>query len=1530
MLIPKQGHLWPIRVVIIVFAAIVSAVFQPVSGQAFQWNGSQSADWSNSLNWTPAGIPDAGATVNIGTGPFPFLCNLDQDRTLQSLAINGGFLHLNGHTLVTTGAFSAISGVVEQGRLNVAQISALTGSHLKQVVVDKYGTGNTDLQGGNHFEDVTFIHNSSNRIRFAQNQGDTFSGNTLLQKLGTGLFQLSFNDTSRYSGPLTIDAPSAGGTISFGQGGGHTEVLGNVIGTSGFSGTLLTMQNVRQSGAGGGAVFHPTELRFTDCEFEQKVFIDAGTSVILEQSQFTDSVFVRSPRIIRLEHNSFSEHLSIEKTGTSNDNIAGGNDFSSISLRHLGTGVWSMGNVFGDSFHGEARFEKLNTGDLRLSNGDTSRFYGDIVLVASSSGRLAFGFGGGVTYQSSGGRLLSAGFTSANLDVRRYYQDVCSGVALFFPVNLHIEDVVFYQKFTFDCQTRIDVISSDFHDSVQFMGVNMSEVRNSRFFTQVHFLKRSGSNNTWFGQNLFTDGSFRNESNSGYLRLAGTSGDEYFGVTRFEKAGTSNLLPALNDTSYLQGIVYFDNSSAGTLGVGAGSGVLIFHSSAVIRTNGFTGGTLQFSRIIQSGVSDFSLFQPQTLEIHNSELSQRFYFDVSGAATLTQSEFGDSVYIAADNITNVSACKFSTQVSLIKRGGTNNTWTGGNEFTNATIRNESSSGYIRMANSVGDQFYGTTIFDKASDRNIEAMRSDTSYVYGDLFLNNSTTGSLTLGGNGGLTYQFGTAALRTSGFTGGVLTISGYNQEHAALGQTFTPNQLDIRMSTISQPLRFHSVSSYEIQNSVFADSFAVSAVTHAQLRENQFQGPAEFEKTSGSNNSWYGGNQFSRVMLRNQSNAGFIRSGISLPDLFLGDTYLEKQGTSGFQLGRVDTTYFHGNIFLSNSLTGTIEIGTASSTVIMQSGSALKNAGFSNGLLRLRNVIQEGSSASDTLDAETFELEGVSMGGPFFLRSSYRIQIERCELRSQVWMQALSFNVLRESVLGSPSHQVYLEKTGSEFNSWYGENTFYNLRLVNKGTAHIRQAATRGDTLYGVTVLQRMNTGSIIWAHADTTVHYGGLSFVGSASLPELASSGSGWIAIRNSGNAQIQGNPSMPPRFNRLLLETTDTLILSTPVWIDGELRLRSGILRSTSANFLGFPNGAVSNPGTDSGFVDGPLRFRVATNANSLSMINFATGSNGNWWPVQLGVSHTNNEAFIYEIQSVLMDAATIPLNYPPGVTNISNVRLMRIRRFRESDMSISPNLNLRTSGPNAPFIRMYYSSLDSINEPHLITLLKTQPGNDSTWQDIGGAFGTDSHGDYVEASGFTSFSDFTFGNQGGDNPLPITLLSFSALRTSPNSVKLNWETAVEIDNAYFSLERAGDGINWELAGIVQGAGNSNEMIRYTFEDADAGPGLLYYRLRQTDFDGTSSVSEVRVVQPWVDQSAFHIYPQPSIGYAILQSYLPQNPGDWILYDAIGKSYPINYEFVDGDTRQVRLYLNQLPPGHYFIRTKEKVQRLIVAGN
>ncbi|RKY98508.1 MAG: hypothetical protein DRQ13_03470, partial [Ignavibacteriae bacterium] len=110
------------------------------------------------------------------------------------------------------------------------------------------------------------------------------------------------------------------------------------------------------------------------------------------------------------------------------------------------------------------------------------------------------------------------------------------------------------------------------------------------------------------------------------------------------------------------------------------------------------------------------------------------------------------------------------------------------------------------------------------------------------------------------------------------------------------------------------------------------------------------------------------------------------------------------------------------------------------------------------------------------------------------------------------------------------------------------------------------------------------------------------------------------------------------------------------------------------------------------------------------------------------------------------------------------------------------------------------------------------------------------------------------------VPVELTSFAA-SVDVNDVTLNWETASEINNSGFQVERKSNG-EYEAIGFVPGFGTTTEPKAYAFSDLNLMPGTYAYRLKQIDYDGTFEYSdpvEVDIIVPDV-YSLHQNYPNP----------------------------------------------------------------------
>jgi hypothetical protein len=149
-----------------------------------------------------------------------------------------------------------------------------------------------------------------------------------------------------------------------------------------------------------------------------------------------------------------------------------------------------------------------------------------------------------------------------------------------------------------------------------------------------------------------------------------------------------------------------------------------------------------------------------------------------------------------------------------------------------------------------------------------------------------------------------------------------------------------------------------------------------------------------------------------------------------------------------------------------------------------------------------------------------------------------------------------------------------------------------------------------------------------------------------------------------------------------------------------------------------------------------------------------------------------------------------------------------------------------------ITLYGRNYDNAGVAH--TIIKRVTAGPGAWAFPGAPVSNSNVGNVVTCvrSGITGFSQFGIART--LDVLPISLLSFAAACTD-NKTILNWSTASETNNDFFSIERSMDGTNWEFLANIYGAGNSNLLLRYAYTDNEPFSGNTYYRLKQTDFNG-----------------------------------------------------------------------------------------------
>ncbi|MGB0934410.1 MAG: T9SS type A sorting domain-containing protein [Lishizhenia sp.] len=174
------------------------------------------------------------------------------------------------------------------------------------------------------------------------------------------------------------------------------------------------------------------------------------------------------------------------------------------------------------------------------------------------------------------------------------------------------------------------------------------------------------------------------------------------------------------------------------------------------------------------------------------------------------------------------------------------------------------------------------------------------------------------------------------------------------------------------------------------------------------------------------------------------------------------------------------------------------------------------------------------------------------------------------------------------------------------------------------------------------------------------------------------------------------------------------------------------------------------------------------------------------------------------------------------------------------------------------------------------------------------------------------------------LPIELLNFNATAVNSTLVELNWQTASEINNGYFTVERSKDGNTWEVLEKIDGAGSSSSLLNYSTKDLNPYRGISYYRLKQTDFDGEYSYSPIRSVNSMLENNQFNIYPNPTNSAITIEGKEAELKRIKV-YNVLGEDVTGLTQITDSDKTKLVIDLSQLKSGIYYIKTKTTTKRL-----
>ncbi|PZR28483.1 MAG: hypothetical protein DI535_06275 [Citrobacter freundii] len=175
------------------------------------------------------------------------------------------------------------------------------------------------------------------------------------------------------------------------------------------------------------------------------------------------------------------------------------------------------------------------------------------------------------------------------------------------------------------------------------------------------------------------------------------------------------------------------------------------------------------------------------------------------------------------------------------------------------------------------------------------------------------------------------------------------------------------------------------------------------------------------------------------------------------------------------------------------------------------------------------------------------------------------------------------------------------------------------------------------------------------------------------------------------------------------------------------------------------------------------------------------------------------------------------------------------------------------------------------------------------------------------------------------LPVKFESFTA-ELKNGAALLDWSTSYEFNNAKYIVEKSADGRSFSAVGEVAGAKNSIELNKYSFVDASFKAGdVAFYRLKQVDFDGSSSYSKIAYINTSRDKSTtIRIAPNPFLNEDIQLigiSASDMNKNNIRVFNMAGKQ--LNFDIAGSNA--IRLDPT-LPKGVYFLSINGNSYKLL----
>jgi hypothetical protein len=771
--------------------------------------------------------------------------------------------------------------------------------------------------------------------------------------------------------------------------------------------------------------------------------------------------------------------------------------------------------------------------------------------------------------------------------------------------------------------------------------------------------------------------------------------------------------------------------------------------------------------------------------------------------------------------------------------------------------------------------------------------------------------------------SFNSLTLNEAMSTNGGLDLNGNQISVTSLSVTSTKVDPNFTMNNGT----IVSTGNVSISGGFFQDISSISGGNFPTLENATFSASVVLTKTGGGNmgnpgdNMTYQGDfTFSRDFT---SGSGNVRFGRSAANTYQGNVTLINSGTGGnMTFGENFVASVSGNLTATTINGSNFEIGTAGGGATI--GGAFGMLSF-NGQVLLSSVT-ETSTGFVTFSGSNFRANNCIFRGPVSVQATNDI----LSLNNSQFLNASNSFIANSDNsgggdIGSVSNSTFGPGTGggsttfsnglSSSNPWNGGNTF------NSDVSFIRTGATGanwrldasmenffGSDINPINVIIDNGTGTGEFSFAQQ-----GATFYGNLTLTGTAKSAGGEVIMDGMAGAQTITGSNDGWTFPTLTVANAMGVSIDFSFNISSALSL-SGVLELPTDK-VAILGGSATLSGSASGYVSGGALQKLGNTAtNSGTPFTFHVGADGFYAPFEYT---TNNSGGSPEVTVQYSRPGPGPSSPPAPLELVSQTEQWL--------------LTVDDTGLGNTVVTLPYGvQSGAIGDENDLRVAFSSDGG-SSWTNLAGtASGGEIDGNAVAFSAGSTYVITLASINAVQTPLPVELIYFEA-EVEEIAVQLRWATASEINNDYFQVERSSNGSDFQPVGAkIEGAGTTTEPLTYEFMDTAPLSGISYYRLKQVDFDGRYSHSDVKAVQ--VGKAAkgeMQLFPNPTRDLLQIRWEGDQPIDKLRLLDARGQLLSIDALIND---KQAELNLNGLPAGMYFLELlsgkERKVEQLIIS--